>query len=263
MYFVAMRFVIFTGLALVFSGCVMQQPGDPLEDVDLLSDVDVAPDADAASLTAAPASGLFSDLFGGSSATAQPDADAAATEDGAATRGGLFGFLQPAAAGGPAIADPDEVAPRTPLPFGELGKTCGLSRGDLGTRVASASGYEIYDTIPNSTAPRPHYITGFSDRCARQFTAALVLMGDVGTHEVVRYSRTGVDLDYSVTDNAYEAIKAGFCRVGHGQPCGAKLERLARRTTFVTAYQSFGSSSGRVDILLHDGAVAAVDRVRR
>lgn len=170
------------------------------------------------------------------------------------------GTSAPAAATAPAASVPsNQIPPDTIMAFGAIGPTCGLSRRDLGTRIAAASGYEIYDTIPNSTAPRPHYITGFTDGCARQFTAALVLLGDVGTHEVVRYSRTAVDLDYSDTDNAYEAIKSSFCRVGFGKPCGARLERLANRTTFVTAYERFGAGPIWAEFLLHDGDVAASD----
>jgi hypothetical protein len=170
---------------------------------------------------------------------------------------GLTSFFTSDASDAEAAPD-DTVPPKAQLDFGELGRTCGLSRGDLGTLITQTSGFEVYDTFPNSTAPRPHYITGFSDGCARQFTAALVLTGDVGTHELVRYARTRVDLPYSETDQAYENIKGQFCGVGEGQPCGTQLERLGANTTFVTAYETFGDSPDWAEFLLHDGAVAAV-----
>ena len=154
---------------------------------------------------------------------------------------------------------PAEVAPMTMLPFGQVGVTCGLSKRDLGTKIADVAGYKIYDTFPNSTAPRPHYITGFKDRCARQFVAALVLTGDVGTHEVVRYQTGQSTRPYTTVDNAYEAIKAGFCRAGHGQPCGRKINALARNAVFITGYQRFTSSPTWVEIFLHNGEVAAVE----
>lgn len=179
------------------------------------------------------------------------------TPDSPPTVTGIFGnFLS--GNGVVTAPKPDEVAPMTMLPFGKVGVTCGLSKRDLGTKIADASGYTIYDTFPNSTAPRPHYITGFKDRCARQFVAALVLTGDVGTHEVVRYQTAQSTRPYSTVDNAYEAIKAGFCRAGHGQPCGRKIDTLARKAVFITGYERFTSSPTWVEILLHDGDVAAV-----
>ena len=194
--------------------------------------------------------------------------------------GGVFDFLRPAPAGDTgfaeepsnilarfttpvagAAAEPEarDVAPMSELAFGSLERTCGLSRRELGREVANASGFKVYDTDPGSTVMRPHYIIGFDDGCARQFSAALVLLGDVGTHEIVRYSRTGVALAYSATDDAYEAIKTDFCRVGEGKPCGARLEALGKVATFVTAYRSFGAAPEWAEFLLYDGQVAAVD----
>ena len=68
----------------------------------------------------------------------------------------------------------------------------------------------VYDTMPDTTSQRVHYITGFDDGCPRAFLGALVLPGDVGTHEIVRYSNTRVQLEYSETDKAYESIKLIF-----------------------------------------------------
>ena len=145
-----------------------------------------------------------------------------------------------------------------PVAYGAIEMVCGAPRRSLGTEVANGGGFTIYDSNPGSTALRAHYITGFDDRCARQFSAALVLTGTAGMHESVRYLR-GNRLSYNSTDSAYEAIKAGFCRVRHGTPCGARLDRLDRVTTFMTAYQSFGSRPEWVEILLHDGEMTAID----
>lgn len=192
-------------------------------------------------------------------AAAAPDAETPVqTASAAPTRSGLLGLFAPRAETDTTAPDPDQVAPLTMQPFGVVGKTCGLATRDLGTKIASVSGFTVYDTFPNSTAPRPHYITGFRDRCARQFTAALVLTGDVGTHEVVRYQGSGRNLPYTETDSAYEQIKAQFCGVSQGQPCGRRLDALSRTTTFVTAYESFASSPVWADILLHNGTFVAV-----
>ena len=158
---------------------------------------------------------------------------------------------------------PGDAPPGSALAFGEIGRTCGVSGGALGSRVATGGGFSVYDSAPGQTAPRPHYVTGFADRCARQFTAALVLTGDVGTHEFVRYQAATGSRDYSLVDNAYEALKSGFCRVAYGKPCGARLDALARNTIFVTGYQRFNSSPVWVEILLHDGELVESGVERR
>lgn len=189
---------------------------------------------------------------------------AAAPAEQADAPSGFFGMF-----GGRSAAEPTPAAVRTgpdarliafgeSIDYGEIATVCGVSASSLGSKIADISGFEIYDSIPNSTAQRPHYIMGFDDGCARQFTAALTLPGDVGTHEVVRYLPSN-RIPYSTTDNAYEAIKAGFCRVSHGQPCGRQLDNLARNTTFLTVYEKFGAGKRWVEILLHDGAVKAID----
>jgi len=69
----------------------------------------------------------------------------------------------------------------------QIATVCDAPRGKLGQMIAQVGGFTIYDSNPGTTALRPHFIQGFGDRCARQFSAALVMTGDVGTHEVVRY----------------------------------------------------------------------------
>lgn len=247
--------------ALSLTGCMSLSPErDPMEDVTLLSDVTVA-EPEAANLVASPGNtgGFFGGLLDSLSAPSPDVTDAGLTSsEPVVANGGILGLFSGT---GLRLGTPraDEVAPGTMLEFGKLGVTCALPRSARGSEIASAGGFTIYDTNPNATSPRPHYITGFDDGCARQFTAALVMLGDVGTHELVRYSQTRVTLEYSATDDAYEAIKSSFCRAGFGEPCGPRLERLGAQTTFVTAYKSFGASPEWAEFLLHDGAVAASD----
>ncbi len=155
--------------------------------------------------------------------------------------------------------DATRIAPGTELAFGEIATVCDLSRSALGTAVATASGYTLYDTAPTSTAARTQYVTGFQDGCTRQVTAALSLFGEVATHEVVRYQTDDARQPYTPTDTAYEEVKGQICGVASGTPCGAAAERLARNTAFLTLYPSFGASGRFADILLHDGQVAAID----
>ncbi|OUD10288.1 hypothetical protein BVC71_01895 [Marivivens niveibacter] len=145
------------------------------------------------------------------------------------------------------------------LEYGDVAAVCGLSNRDLGQKVETKSGYTLYDAGGDPASPRTHYLTGFADGCARQFTAAMVIFADVGTHEFVRYQSATANDDYTETDKAYEVIKARFCRAGHGDPCGAKLDALAGRTTFLTLYERFGTNPHWINILLSDGVVSAVD----
>jgi hypothetical protein len=191
------------------------------------------------------------------------DAASAPTEP-APRRQGVFGLLnrlgteQSAAAPGTG-PDAAVIAPGQTLAYGQIATVCGLSASDLGQPIGAESGYTVYDTNPASIDQRTHYITGFEDGCARQIQAALVLFGDVGTHEVIRYSDGTRDLPFSDTDNAYEEIKARVCGASARQPCGRALDQLARRTTFLTVYANFGENPEWADILLSDGAVVAMD----
>lgn len=240
------------------------EPGGPTPELlGVAADVGVAAQDAAATpeitVSAPKQAGFFGRLFGGTSkAPAEasvPEATAAAVVTNApnpapATRQG----------NGP---DAQIVTVGTQLPFGVIATNCDVSRRQLGTKVGQESGYTLYDTIPNATALRTHYITGFKDNCARQFTAATSLIGDIGTHEVVRYLPSNNRMAYSVTDNAYEQIKASFCGVAARQPCGGKLDRLARTTTFITAYRNFGANPTWANILLHKGGVVAMGEASR
>lgn len=174
---------------------------------------------------------------------------------------GLPGCLATGGGAG-AAGDVETAAPAdgAAVPPGGIARVCGLDEESLGTAIATQSGYVIRDSNPGSVAPRTQYITGFPDGCARQFTGALALFGDVGTHELFRYQPTNAGIEWSETDLAYEQIKARICGAAQGQPCGAALERLGRRTTFVSIYESFGTNPTWSDVLIHDGEVVAVDR---
>jgi hypothetical protein len=254
--------------------------------VERLQDVEVAETGDA--VAALPSAqeraegpGLLGMIFGGQPPTPPPSvapesADAAVDGDprdltapaeavAAAAPTGFFGRIfgpsAPSTNATPAAMSP-ETAPAAPgamLPYGTIAAACGVSGAQLGTRIAVASGYELYDTNPTSVQPRTHYLTGFGDRCPRQLTAALATFGDVGTHEVVRYLPSNADMPWSQTDEAYERIKAQACGASRGQPCGGAIDRLARRTTFLTVYENFGTNPTWADVLLHDGEVAALD----
>ena len=281
------------------SGCSLLGFGsDPFDDVDLLSDVTLAPEVAEASL-AAPAeqTSILDDILAVFRRDAPIEAEPAAVvtteagdvappdeaeapdmvvaniaevgaaevfEEPASEPTGVLGFLTgllPDLEGVPEQDDVEAIdaAPLGPPAFGEMRVVCDLATSALGAEVAKVSGYTVYDSASGSVELRPHYVTGFNDRCARRFDAALVLMGDIGTHELVRYAKTGVTLDYSATDEAYEAIKASFCGVRRGVPCGSRIDRLSDDTTFITAYESFGASPQWAEFLLHDGDVAATD----
>jgi len=272
----------------VASGCsLLGLEADPLSDVERLSDVTLAPDVEEAALVApAEQTSILDDFLSIFQRDAPEDVEPAAlvtsdvveevdvpdmvvgniAEVGAEAvveaprAGGIFGLLSGLLPD--AVDSPDETAaaiPFTPPAFGEMASVCDMAGADLGSRITKVSGYTVYDSAPGSVAIRPHYVTGFNDRCPRRFDAALVLMGDIGTHELVRYSQTRVNLDYSATDEAYETIKARFCGASRGEPCGDRLDRLARNTTFITAYESFGASPQWAEFLLHDGDVAGAD----
>ena len=158
--------------------------------------------------------------------------------------------------------DARQVAPGMLLPFGQIATVCGQPGAALGTRIAASAGYELYDSAPNQTALRVHYLTGFPDGCARIFSAALVLFGDVGTHELIRYLPSNAGMAQSRTDTAYEQVKAQFCGKSAGQPCGRALDRLAAHSTFITIYETFGTNPEWGEIFVHAGQVMAID-VRR
>jgi hypothetical protein len=201
-----------------------------------------------------PPRGLLAMLgLGGGSGGGEADViPAAGVPEAAEPARGLFAGLRPTV---PAAAD---VSPGTVLPYGQIARVCDLGSARRGTLIADVSGYQVFDTIPNSNAARPFYVSGFRDGCARTFTGVMVLPGDVGTHEIIRYQPSNSRIAFNETDEEYERIKSRFCSAPRGQPCGRRLDALARDTHFLTVYDRFGGGERWVEILLHDREVAAI-----
>jgi hypothetical protein len=153
-----------------------------------------------------------------------------------------------------------KVAPGTLLPFGQIATVCGVKGKALGQEIdkspaTSRASYRLYDSAPSGTGQRSYYITGFKDGCARQFTAALALLGNPEFHEELRY-RSGAKQPYSKTDTAYEAVKSKSCGAPKGQPCkGWGAKKIAKSTAFVSVYERFGDTARWSEILLHNGEV--------
>lgn len=144
----------------------------------------------------------------------------------------------------------------------EFKLVCGSRAATFGTEVDqmpdNGRGFKLFDSAPGSVTPRDFYLTGFDDGCARQFTAALAMLGSPRMHELVRYDPMRTHIAYSDVDVAYERVKTQVCRVAVGEPCGEnRLSNLERSTAFLTIYETFGSSGNRVEILLHKGDVTA------
>lgn len=257
------RLAAFSALAFVMAGCMDLGLGVPVSNPS---------DTPATASEAAPEIELLSDVTRADSTTnaatraiAGASADAGLLSDVAADAGGSSGLLallgaSPAPRTGP---DAKVISYGDTVAYGEIATVCDAPRGKLGQMIAQVGGFTIYDSNPGATALRPHFIQGFGDRCARQFSAALMMTGDVGTHEVVRYLPANKGRAFNATDSAYEAIKASYCRVSHGKPCGRRLEAFAGETTFITAYKTFGSQPTWIEILLHDGDVIAIDQKSR
>ncbi|MCF2906520.1 hypothetical protein L0666_16120 [Octadecabacter sp. CECT 8868] len=285
------RILLGFGVVATLAGC-----GDPLRDIARLNDVTVSERSASVAQVPSEAGNTGGGLFG-RLLNRQPDdptnaAVEAALQDAEITpaAGGVGAedaevievsvapepeLEQPRRGlGGLFRRSPDRAAPRTGpdasdvdagtvLPFGQIARVCGIPPRELGGQVDAAAGYRIYDTSPGSTGLRPFYITGFKDDCVRTFTGAVVVTGDVETHEFVRYRPSNERIAYTTTDNAYEALKASECRVGRGQPCGERRTRLDRNTQFITVYNFFGGTFSAVptqwaQILVHDGEVLAM-----
>ena len=270
----------------LLAGCM-----SPLDKVGRLDEVELATDAPEAAIAAEAdvtvaedieeKRGFFGRIFAGNADapdeavvvddTPEAEVELAAVEvtnpvddldpETPAARGGFFGRMFGRASEEPdAAAEPSDAVPLgTFLPSGVIAPVCGIATSDMGQKVESVAGYTVYDAGGDTSVPRTHYITGFADGCARQVTAAVVMFGDVGTHEMVRYLTPESALPYTDTDSTYEAIKSSVCRVGHGVPCGAQLDALGRNTVFMTVYETFGTNPEWTNILLHNGDVAAID----
>lgn len=158
-----------------------------------------------------------------------------------------------------------EVAPGEVLPFGKTARACGLPKRDLGTMVdkfprEGRPQWQLFDTDPTSTSPRTQFITGFSDGCPRQLTAALVVFGSAGVHEALFLSG-GKNHSETAADAAYAQIKTRTCGVAAKVPCPAnRLAKLEKELTFATAYSRFGGVGPQLELLLRSGDLVAEGR---
>lgn len=154
-----------------------------------------------------------------------------------------------------------------PAPLGVPVKVCGISKKAMGTKIegypAKGSKLYLYDSNIKTKAPHDFYITGFSDNCARKFTAAVAMFGDLQLHEIMRYDVKPKSVPYSETDMAYEVIKGQKCNVKKGVACGEKrMKSLAKSTALVTLYGAFGGVGEWAEVLLHNGKIRATHLVK-
>lgn len=198
---------------------------------------------------------------GGEGAVVPGDEDAETAREPARRGGGLFGLF---GGGGGSRAsrersDVRDVAYGDVLPYGVVARVCDAKGQSLGSKIenAPARGYALHDSAPGAAVARTFYVTGFSDGCPRQFTAANVLLGAPSLYEQLHYGPGGENLPVGSTDRAYEEIKRDVCGAGQGKPCGSRIGRMDRNTFFVSAYDSFGNSSRWTEFLIHEGDVIA------
>ncbi len=267
---------------LLLSACA-----DPLADIKRLDEVDVAGPAPVVEAVAAPEEsdesvGLFQRLMRkrqvapesepetANDAADTPPAEtveeaslgaAEAREETGAGRGGWFGGGSAARSGGGASLR--DTAPGEILPFGQIARACHAKRGQLGQEVAKyperGAKYRVFDSAPGSQGLHTFYVTGFSDGCPRQFTAALAVFGSAGMYEALRYGLPVKARTKKPTDIAYEKLKSGKCGVARTKPCGASISRLEKSTVFLSVYNRFEGAQGWSNLLLSDGKVMAWD----
>ncbi|WP_432817114.1 hypothetical protein [Sulfitobacter sp. JB4-11] len=159
----------------------------------------------------------------------------------------------------PSFAQANDVPYGTSLPYGVVARVCEARGRDMGRQVEKGPvrGFAIYDTAPGTATARTYYLTGFSDGCPRQLTAANVLVGSPALYDMLHYGPAAQDLPYGATDKAYEKVKSQVCGVSRKKPCGSRIKRLEKRTFFINAYDSFGNARRWSEMLIHDGEVLA------
>jgi hypothetical protein len=256
-----MRLIPVVGIVLSIAAC-----GDPLAGVDRLADVDVVessaaalPDADETARE-----GFFgTPAAQGDSAVVDAAVEIASQRQPAQSGGFFKTLMRRAASADPAAAiaadvaasqaapDPDtaslvlaavpvNAAPTrsgpdardvpfgTVLPFGEIARVCEARGQALGQQVDSNGrrGFALFDSVPGSAARRTFYVTGFSDDCPRQFTAANALFGAPSFYEQIRFGPAGENLPVAATDRAYDKVKSSVCRAAENSPCGSKIDTL-------------------------------------
>lgn len=155
-----------------------------------------------------------------------------------------------------------QAVPSVMLPFGQIGLACGVRGRALGKEVdrfpEHGRGYRLFDTKPATTGPRTHYITGFKDGCARQFTASLALLDSPVLHEQLLEVGSSQSQHSTNADRAFQKIRSKVCRIGKGKACPEKrVDEMEKTMAFVTTYERFGGNASWNEILLHNGVVAA------
>lgn len=258
--------------------------GDPMDRVVKLSDQDVLDDAPTLDVARAPdaadvaAGGFLARLLNRDAPaqtndtpadnaindqTSEPEPQDTTETGQRSRRGGLLGLLSRGPSGG-ASAEAQavsEIAPGEVLPYGRVARICGLSKEQMGKRIAAypeqSPVYVLFDSDPGNTGPHTFFLTGFDDGCARQFTASVAVFGTVEMHEQLRYGLPAELHPYGETDKAYEELKSKLCGVPRGAPCGDKVVRLSKRTVFLSIYERYTENAQWSDLLLHDGDVLA------
>lgn len=229
---------------------VLAACGNPLDGVTRLSEVDLAKDETVASLTDADDKGVLDEAK-----TAKGDGGVKVAS--ASSGFNLFGLL------GGGASKAAEPATDGPLAFGQVRRVCGVSGGQLGKQIEkypqSGTRYRLYDSAPGTAGPRPFFVTGFSDGCAREVNGAMGMFGGIRLHETLRYAKGSGDGAWGPVDKAYERIKGSVCGVTRGTPCGSGLARLERGTVFLTLYENYSEASRWTNVLLHDGGVEAYE----
>lgn len=203
------------------------------------------------------ASDLVDDVAATTDSSKTEDADVAALAPAPKpARKGLFG---PRRAKSSQFA---QVPPEVMLPFGQIGLACGLRAKQLGEEVdrfpENGKGYRLYDSNPATTQPRTHFITGFKDGCARQFTASLALLESPVLHEQLLSVKSSQGQHSTEADVVFQKIRAQVCRVGRGKACPEeRVDEMEKSMAFVTTYERFGGNANWTEILMHKGIIAA------
>lgn len=182
------------------------------------------------------------------------------TEEPPRKRAGLFARIASPQKDKPRTGpDAADVSYGTVLPYGVIARVCEARRKPMGRKVekANARGFALFDSNPDSAAPRTFYLTGFPDGCPRQLTAASVLLGAPSFYEQLHYGPAGKHLAYGSTDKAYEKVKSRVCGARKGKPCGSKIGQLEKSTFFVNTYERLGGNARWSELLIHDGEVLA------
>lgn len=171
---------------------------------------------------------------------------------------GLFGGIakKDAPRTGP---DARDVPFGTVLAFGEIARVCDARGKSMGQKIDGNGrrGFDLYDSKPGVRDKRTFYVTGFDDKCPRQFTAANALFGAPSFYEQLRFSPAGKHLPFAATDKAYDKLKSAVCRAGKNKPCGKKIDTLDANTAFVSAYEFHEHNGKWKEFLVHDGTVIA------